>query len=55
MEHLYPRLNSKGVLILDDYGHWQGARQAVDEYFAINPSAIYLSRIDSTGRLGIKP
>jgi hypothetical protein len=21
-----------GVLIVDDYGHWQGARKAVDEY-----------------------
>ena len=23
-----------GVLIIDDYGHWEGARRAVDEYFA---------------------
>jgi O-methyltransferase len=31
--HLYPRLVSGGVLILDDYGFWQGARKAVDEFF----------------------
>jgi O-methyltransferase len=30
--HLYPRLISRGVLIIDDYGHWAGARRAVDEY-----------------------
>ncbi len=33
LEHLYPRLCDGGVLIIDDYGHWEGARQAVDEYF----------------------
>ena len=32
LEHLMPLLRPGGVLILDDYGHWQGARQAVDEY-----------------------
>src|SRR4051794_12441300 len=34
LEHLYPRLEVGGVLIIDDYGHWEGARTAVDEYFA---------------------
>ena len=34
LEHLYPRLSSGGVLILDDYGWWEGARQAVDEFLA---------------------
>ena len=32
--HLYPRLCPNGVLIVDDYGHFAGARKAVDEYFA---------------------
>lgn len=32
--HLYSRLVPGGVLILDDYGFWQGARKAVDEFFA---------------------
>ena len=30
---LYPRLVPGGVMIVDDYGHWRGARKAVDEYF----------------------
>ena len=34
LEHLYPRLAAGGVLLVDDYGHWEGARKAVDEYFA---------------------
>lgn len=33
LETLWPLLVNKGVLILDDYGHWDGARRAVDEYF----------------------
>jgi O-methyltransferase len=53
LEHLYPRLVSGGVLVIDDYGHYAGARQAVDEYFAARP--ILLSRVDYTGRMGVKP
>lgn len=53
--HLYPRLASGGVLIIDDYGHWDGCRCAVDEYFSTLAPSIFLSRIDYTGRLGIKP
>jgi O-methyltransferase len=30
--HLYPRLVEGGILICDDYGCWQGAREAMDEY-----------------------
>ena len=55
MEHLYPRLVSGGVLILDDYGHWQGARQAVDEYIAAHSLNLLLNRIDNTGRIALKP
>jgi len=54
LEHLWPRLSPGGVLIVDDYGHWQGARRAVDEFFAaVGP--VLLQRIDYTGRLALKP
>jgi O-methyltransferase len=33
LEVLYPRLVKGGILIIDDYGYWQGSRKAVDEYF----------------------
>lgn len=52
--HLFPRLQKGGILILDDYGYWQGARKAVDEYFAELNLSIFLSRIDETGRIAIK-
>jgi O-methyltransferase len=52
--HLYPRLVSGGVIIIDDYGHWQGARRAVDEYVACERIPLLLNRIDYTGRIGVK-
>jgi O-methyltransferase len=54
LEHLYPRLVDGGVLIIDDYGYWQGARKAVDEYFGTTGEPILLNRIDDTGRIAIK-
>lgn len=54
MEHLYPRLADGGVLIIDDYGHWEGARRAVDEYFDQHGIHMMLNRLDYTGRIGIK-
>jgi hypothetical protein len=53
--HLYPRLAPGGVLIVDDYGHWKGARRAIDQYFAEKGIVILLDRIDYTGRIGVKP
>ncbi len=52
--HLFPRLVKGGVIIIDDYGHWQGARKAVDQYFEENNIPILLNWIDYTGRIAIK-
>jgi hypothetical protein len=54
MIHLFPLLVKGGVLIIDDYGHWQGARKAIDEYTEEHNIQILLNRIDYTGRIGIK-
>jgi predicted O-methyltransferase YrrM len=54
LEQLYPRLSPGGVLILDDYGHYEGARRAVDEYFAAHGGRPLLTRVDYTGRVGVK-
>jgi hypothetical protein len=53
--HLFPRLAPGGVLILDDYGHWQGARQAWDEYSAEHRVTMFLNRVDYSARIGVKP
>ena len=55
LEKLYPLLSPGGVLIVDDYGHWQGARRAVDSFFDKTGEIMLLNRIDDTGRIGIKP
>lgn len=52
--HLFPRLAEGGILIVDDYGHWSGARKALDEYLAGEPRPYYVHRIDYTGRLLVK-
>lgn len=51
LTYLYPRLVSGGILILDDYGHYRGVKEAVDEYFG---HSVFLHRIDYTGRLLVK-
>ncbi|PZV15273.1 MAG: macrocin O-methyltransferase [Pseudanabaena sp.] len=53
LEHLFPRIVEGGVIIIDDYGHWQGAKQAVDEYIQKYKIRILLNRIDYTGRIAI--
>jgi O-methyltransferase len=55
LEQLYPRLSPGGILIVDDYGHWAGARRAVDEYFARFDPPPFLGRVDYTVRLVLKP
>jgi hypothetical protein len=54
LTHLFPRLVVGGILIIDDYGHWKGAREAVDQYFAEQKLNVFLHRIDDTGRLAVK-
>ena len=53
LETLYPRLTIGGILMVDDYGYWNGARRAVDEYFAREPRP-FLQYTDGTGRAGVK-
>jgi len=52
LEMLWPRLSPGGVLIVDDYGHWKGCKQATDEFFA--PLDYKMQVIDYTGVRFIK-
>jgi hypothetical protein len=54
LTHLFPRLSIGGVLIIDDYGHWQGARKAVDEYLVSEERQLLLTRVDYTARIAVK-
>lgn len=55
MEHLYPRIRPGGVLLIDDYGEFMGAKKAVDEYIVARRLPVLLNRIDFTGRLVVVP
>ena len=54
LQYLFPLLSHGGVLIIDDSGHFSGAKEAVDTYLKENNITLLLNRIDYTGRIGIK-
>lgn len=54
LECLYDRIEPGGVLIIDDYGHFEGARRAVDEFFAQRGQVVLMHRTDYTGRVILK-
>jgi O-methyltransferase len=54
LTHLYSRLQPAGVLIIDDYGWWEGARRAVDEFFTHHDDPPLLNVIDETGRIAVR-
>lgn len=54
LELLFPKLQKGGILIIDDYGHWEGSKKAVDEYLDKHKLKLFLSRIDYTGRVAVK-
>ncbi|MBC9718173.1 class I SAM-dependent methyltransferase [Streptomyces sp. TRM66268-LWL] len=54
LDHLYERLVPGGVLLIDDYGYWQGSRQAVDEFLEKTGERLLLLRMDE-GRIAVKP
>lgn len=53
LEHLVGRIVPGGVLIIDDYGEFDGARRAVDEYVAEHDRDWFLHRVDESCRLVI--
>jgi O-methyltransferase len=52
---LYPKLSRGGVLILDDYGFYEGSRNATDEYLATLAAPPLLNRINCATWAGVKP
>jgi O-methyltransferase len=56
LEHLWPRLQPGGIIIIDDHGWWGGARKATDEFFATVARPPFLFRVDDSGRrMAVKP
>jgi hypothetical protein len=53
--HLYQKVTTQGVVIIDDYGHFQGSQEATDKYFSQESWEVLFHRIDYSCRVGIKP
>ena len=47
-------INKYKPIIIDDYGHFEGARKAVDEYFSQLSDKYFMHRIDYSARIIIK-
>jgi len=52
LETFWPRLSRRGIMIVDDYGHYPSQRRAVEEYFASAP--VMLHRVDYSCRCIVK-
>ncbi len=53
-EHLYHRLSPGGVLIIDDYGYWEGSRRATEEFLEQSGAQLLLLPVGD-GRIAVKP
>ena len=54
LKNFYPKLSKDGILMLDDYGVWDGETMAVDEYFAGKKTKIRKSAFSHTPSYVIK-
>jgi O-methyltransferase len=50
LEYLFDKVVKGGVVIIDDYGTYEGCRRAVDEFFLSKHFKYYFHNIDNTGR-----
>lgn len=55
LEHLYPRVAKGGFVVIDDYGKFEGARRAVDEYLDRLGHRPFLHHVDAAGRYLMVP
>jgi O-methyltransferase len=54
LQHMWERLSSGGVLVLDDYGRSKAARQATDEFLERTGARLLFVRTNSA-RVAVKP
>jgi O-methyltransferase len=54
LQNLYDRVTPGGIVQFDDYGHWAGARLAVDEFMRARNITQPLRWVDFSGRQLIK-
>jgi len=52
--YLYDKVVPGGIVIIDDYGHFEGCRRAVDEFLARQDEPILMHHIDYAARCWVK-
>lgn len=55
LDFLYDKVVSGGFVIVDDYGHYEGCKKAIDEFIQKNNLKVFLNHIDYTCIYWIKP
>jgi len=55
LENLYDQVISRGYVIIDDYGHWEGCREAVDSFLSDRQIDVRMVETDETGMYFRKP
>lgn len=55
LETLYPRLSVGGILIVDDWHYWGGARKAAEEYLVAHAPALAMIDGPFPIKVGVKP
>lgn len=54
-ERFYDSVRPGGFIVIDDYGHWEGARRATNEFLETRGINARLTKVDYTGRYFQKP
>ena len=49
LENLYDNVVQGGYILIDDYGHWEGCKKAVDEFLAARNIKADLQKVDYAG------
>jgi len=55
LDNFYDKVVSGGIVIVDDYGWWEGCEKAVDEFLKLHPEIKMQKIQDVTGIYFIKP
>jgi O-methyltransferase len=51
LEILFPLVVKNGLIVIDDYGHWQGQRKAVDEFLKKTNISPFMFEVDYSCRI----
>ena len=55
LDHLYPKVTKGGLVVIDDYGYYEGCTKAVDEYLREHQIKTFLSYSNYGCRYFVKP